>query len=40
MLSVIWDGTYASGGAVASGVYLIRLETAGNVVTNRVGLVR
>jgi hypothetical protein len=37
---VVWDGRDASGGAVASGVYLLRLETEDGVRTTKVARLR
>ncbi|MBS1911220.1 MAG: T9SS type A sorting domain-containing protein [Bacteroidetes bacterium] len=36
----VWDGTDAAGGAVASGFYMLRLESARGVITSRLQMVR
>jgi uncharacterized delta-60 repeat protein len=38
--SVTWDGTNRHGGSVSSGVYFVRLETAGESTARRIVLVR
>ena len=38
--TLVWDGRSSSGGNVASGVYLVRMEYAGEVFTGRVVMVR
>ena len=38
--TVIWDGTGPSGSSAPTGVYIIRLQTGGNVHTAKVSLVK
>jgi flagellar hook assembly protein FlgD len=38
--SAVWDGRSASGNMVASGVYFIRLEAAGEAKTTQVTVAR
>ncbi len=34
--TVVWDGTDATGASVGAGVYFCRLETAGEVLTQKM----
>ena len=40
LLRMAWDGTDNAGGRVATGVYLVRAEAGGEVVTTKVSLVK
>jgi flagellar hook assembly protein FlgD len=38
--TVTWNGQNASGNSIASGVYFVRLEASGRIVTRKIVLLK